>query len=177
MGYLTVEVIRIPFDQLSSMPNASPDPVIAVEGEKSLSKAPGIILLSMKDVFGAVSEFLFQSPLKWSKKKSDETLTKIVKKVQRQTGWTWNDAMFAIFVRDFIRPGIEKGLAATPSGLEDTLRLYVTIGDDLRFASFPYHSPSLALGDVVPYPPAGGADGDGYTDGYPSGDYDLGDPG
>jgi len=177
MGYLTVEVIRIPFDQLSSMPNATSDPVIAVEGEKNLNKVPGIILLSMKDAFSSVSEFLFQSPLKWSKKKSDETLTKIIKKVQSQTDWTWNEALFAIFVRDFIYPGIEKGLAVTPSGLEDTLRLYITIGDDLRFASFPYHSPSLVLGEVISYPPTDGTIGDGYNDGYPPGDYDLGGPG
>tara|TARA_B100000614_G_scaffold262903_1_gene299947 strand:- start:109386 stop:109529 length:144 start_codon:yes stop_codon:yes gene_type:complete len=43
IGHVNVEVIRISFDNLSSLPNASPDPVIAVEGEKSLSKAPGII--------------------------------------------------------------------------------------------------------------------------------------
>ena len=130
----------------------------------------------MKDVFNSVSEFLFQAPLKWSKQKSDATLTKIVEKVQSQTGWTWNEALFAVFIRDFIGPGIEKGLATIPSGLKDTLRIYITKGDDLRFASFPYHSPSLVLGDIVPYPPMDGPGG-GYNDGYPSGDYDLGEPG
>ena len=52
----------------------------------------------MKDVFNSVSEFLFQAPLKWSKQKSDATLTKIVEKVQSQTGWTWNEALFAVFI-------------------------------------------------------------------------------
>jgi hypothetical protein len=124
-------------------------PIIAVKGTCSLDDKEMMAMLTMRDSFSFLSEFLFEVPYSWSKEQSEEVFSGIVSRIMKKTNWSYEEVLVSILIRDFIRPMVIQSNKQKPEALDETVRLYLSSNGKHRWAMMPYHSPSISLGNPI----------------------------
>ena len=125
------------------------EPIIAVTGVRRLDEQDTMVMLTMRDSFSFLSELLFQIPHGWTEEESDEVLTQVVARIMKKSGWTYEETLMSLLIRDFLEPMIVQVNNQRPEALDETIRLFVSKEGRCRWAIVPYHSPSLTLGDLI----------------------------
>jgi hypothetical protein len=127
----------------------SEDPMIAIKGVRRLDEQETMVMLTMRDSFSFLSELLFEIPNSWTKEESEEVLTAIISRIMKKSGWTYEEALISLLIRDFLEPLILQVNKQQPEALDETVRLFVSKEGVPRWAMVPYHSPSLELGSCI----------------------------
>lgn len=127
----------------------SDDPTIATTINRKIDRFSAMLILHMRDCFSFISEVNFETKLGLQKEIAEEVLKKIVGRIMSETGWTFEQVLLSILVRDVLVPFFVDPSAHNFNDIQNTLRFYYTVGDSCRWAAIPYHSPSIDIGELV----------------------------
>mgnify|MGYP005846412017 CR=1 FL=1 len=169
LGHMDLEIVKVKDDDMFRLSNnfktnenividsktgekksfITKDPAIATSFNRKLDNHNATMLIGMRDCFSFIRELKFEMDMGFPKEQAEEALTCIVGRIMKETGWSFEQVLLAILMRDVILPTVVSSSARSFENMHDTIRLYYSSGESCRWAIVPYHSPSLDIGKLV----------------------------
>lgn len=168
LGHMELEVIKVHPDDLFKLTNTrmedrviinartgekkvifSDGPTIATTTKTMLDGIDSTMLIGMRECFPFIREIKFEFGVGLPSDVAEEVLTGIIGRIMKETGWTFEEVLLSILMRDILKSVVVDAISKDGKSIQDTMRLYYTSENICRWAVVSYHSPSLNFGKLI----------------------------